>query len=168
MRTNDRFLSLVTCSLPRGWWTSFLYGVRVGMCPGMCPVPLPLGLRGDLGVLPTSRASLVAQTLKNLPAMWETQVWSLGPEDPLEKEMATHCSILACRIPWTEEPGGLQSTGSQRVTHDWATNMFTSHWWRWVQRACSLLCFCTWYTVFVPDFSEVAVGVFWSLYSFCP
>ena len=53
--------------------------------------------------------------------MWETQVRSLGQEDPLEKEMTTHCNILAWRIPWTEEPGGLQSTGSQRVRHDWAT-----------------------------------------------
>ena len=50
-----------------------------------------------------------------LPAMWETQVRSLGREDPLEKEMATHSSALAWRIPWMEEPGGLQSMGSQRV-----------------------------------------------------
>ena len=63
-------------------------------------------------------ASLVAQRLKHLPAMWETWVQSLGQEDPLEKEMATHSSILAWRIPWTEEPGGLQSTGSLRVEHD--------------------------------------------------
>ena len=53
------------------------------------------------------RVSLVAQTVKNLPAMQETQVWSMGWEDPLEKGMATHSSILAWRIPWTEEPGGL-------------------------------------------------------------
>ena len=58
-------------------------------------------------------ASLVAQRLKRLPAMKETWVRSLGQEDPLEKEMATHSSILAWKIPWTEEPGGLQSTGSQ-------------------------------------------------------
>ena len=64
-------------------------------------------------------ASLVAQTVKCLPAMRETWVRSLGREDPLEKEMATHhCSILAWRIPWTEEPGGLQSVGSQRVGYD--------------------------------------------------
>ena len=62
--------------------------------------------------------SLVAQRLKRLPAMWETWVRSLSREDPLEKEMATHSSILAWRIPWTEEPGGLQSMGSQRVGHD--------------------------------------------------
>ena len=64
------------------------------------------------------RASLVAQRLKPLPAMWETWVQSLGQEDPLEKEMATQSSILVWRIPWTEEPGGLQSTGSQRVRLD--------------------------------------------------
>ena len=56
--------------------------------------------------------------LKNLPATQETQVRSLGWEDPLKKEMATHSSLLAWRIPWTEEPGGLQSMGSQRVGHD--------------------------------------------------
>ena len=59
--------------------------------------------------------SLVAQRLKRLPPMRETWVRSLGQEDPLEKEMATHSSILAWRIPWTEEPGRLQSTGWQRV-----------------------------------------------------
>ena len=64
------------------------------------------------------RASLVAQRLKHLPAMWETQVQSLDQEDPPEKEMATHSSILAWRIPWTEEPARLQSTGSQRVGHN--------------------------------------------------
>ena len=64
------------------------------------------------------RASLIAQLVKNLPAMQETQVQFLGREDPLEKEMATHSSILAWRIPWTEEPGRLQSSGSQRVRHD--------------------------------------------------
>ena len=68
-------------------------------------------------------ASLVAQRVKHLPAMWEAWVRSLGQEDPLEKEMATHSSILAWRMPWTEEPGGLQSTGLQRVRHDWATSL---------------------------------------------
>ena len=70
-------------------------------------------------------ASLVAQMVKNLPAMWETRVWSLGWEGPLGKGMATYTSILAWRIPWTQEPGGLQSVGSQRVGHDWATNTHT-------------------------------------------
>ena len=70
-------------------------------------------------------ASLVAKVVKNLPAMWETQVRSLGWEDPMKKGMATHSSILAWEIPWTEEPGGLQSMGSQRVRHDRATNTLT-------------------------------------------
>ena len=56
--------------------------------------------------------------VKNLPALWETQVQSLGREDPLEEEMATHSSVFAWEIPWTEEPGRLQSMGSQRVGHD--------------------------------------------------
>ena len=64
------------------------------------------------------RASLVAQMVKHLPAMWETRDQSLGWEDPLEKVTATQSSILAWRIPWTEKPGRLQSMGSQRVTHD--------------------------------------------------
>ena len=61
---------------------------------------------------------LVAQTVKRLPTMWETQVQSLGQEDPLEKEMATHSSTLAWKISWTEEPGRLQSMGSQRIGHN--------------------------------------------------
>jgi len=65
-----------------------------------------------------SRASLVAQMVKNPPAMPETWVCSLGWEDPLEEGMATHSSILAWRTPWTEEPGGLQSMGSQRIRHN--------------------------------------------------
>ena len=68
------------------------------------------------------RASQVIQIVKNLPAVWETWVQSLGLEDPLEKSMATHSSILAWRIPWTEEPGGLQFMDSQRGRHDWATS----------------------------------------------
>ena len=66
----------------------------------------------------TQGASLVAQTVKRLPATQETWVLSLGREDPLEKAMATHSSTLAWKIPWTEEPGGLQSMGLQRVGHD--------------------------------------------------
>ena len=65
----------------------------------------------------TSCASLMAQTVKNVPATRETWVQSLGQEDPLEKGTATHPSILAWRIPWTEEPGGLQPMGLQRVQH---------------------------------------------------
>ena len=69
------------------------------------------------------RASLVAQMVRHLPAMQETWVRSLGWEDPLEKGMATHSSILAWKIPWTEESGRLQSMGSQRVGHDWVTSL---------------------------------------------
>ena len=64
------------------------------------------------------KTSLVAQMVKHLPAVWETWVQSLGQEDPLEKEMATHSSTLAWKIPWTEERSRLQSMGSQRVGHD--------------------------------------------------
>ena len=67
------------------------------------------------------RAALITQLVKNLPAMKETWVQFLGQEDPLEKEMATHSSILAWRIPWTEDPSRLSSMGSQRVGHDLAT-----------------------------------------------
>ena len=69
------------------------------------------------------RASLMTQQVKNLPAMWkrqETQVWSLGREDPLEERMASHSSILAWKIPRIEEPGGLLSSVLQRVSHDWS------------------------------------------------
>ena len=72
----------------------------------------------NLGKLWKIVASLVAQTVKCLPAVQETWVQSLGWEDSLEKEMATHSSTLAWKIPWTEEPGRLQSMGSQRVRHD--------------------------------------------------
>ena len=63
-------------------------------------------------------ASLVAQIIRNPPAMQETWARSLGRENPLEEDMATHSSILAWKIPWTKEPGGLQSIGSQKVRHD--------------------------------------------------
>ena len=63
-------------------------------------------------------ASVVAQMVKHLPTMQETRVRSLGQEDPLEKEMATHSSIVAWKIPWTEEPGGLQSMGLRTVRYD--------------------------------------------------
>ena len=70
--------------------------------------------------------SLVAQRVKHLPTKQKTWVWSLGWEDPLEKEMATHSSTLAWKIPWMEEPGGLQSMGSLRVGHDWVTSLSLS------------------------------------------
>ena len=70
-------------------------------------------------------SELVAKMVKNLPAMQEIWILSLGKEDSLEEVMATHSSILAWRIPWTEEPRGLQSIGLQRVGHYWTTNIFT-------------------------------------------
>ena len=73
----------------------------------------------ELNPLQYSCSSLVAQTVKNPPVMWETWVQSLGWEDPLEKGMTIHSSILAWRIPWTEEPGRLQSMRWQRLGHDW-------------------------------------------------
>ena len=77
------------------------YKTRLKSCPGF-----------------SALASLVAQMVKCLSTMWETWVQFLGQEDLLEKEMASHSSILAWKIPWTEEPGGLQYTGSRRVGHD--------------------------------------------------
>ena len=67
---------------------------------------------------------MLPQTVMNLPAMQKTQVWSLGQEDPLEKGIASHSIIFAWEIPWTEEPGGLQSTGSKSVRRDWETIIF--------------------------------------------
>ena len=73
--------------------------------------------------LPGGGTSLVAPMVKRLSTMRETWVWSLGRENPLEKEMAIHSSAIAWKIPWTEEPDRLQSMGSQRVRHDWATSL---------------------------------------------
>ena len=73
--------------------------------------------------------SLVAQTVKCLPAMQETWVQFLGWEDPLEEEVATHSYTRAWKIPWTMEPGRLQSMGSQRVRHNWATLLRHINWW---------------------------------------
>ena len=85
--------------------------------PGVIP---QLGRSPGEGIgypLQYSWASLVAQPVKNPPVMWETWVRSLGWEDPLEEGIATHSTILVLRVPWTEEPGGLQSMGLQRVRH---------------------------------------------------
>ena len=82
----------------------------------------------QLGCHPTSNTPLPGGSdLKNLPAMWETRVRFLGREDLLEKGMATHSSVLAWNIPWTEEPDGLQSMGLRRARHDWATNTACPH-----------------------------------------
>ena len=100
-------------------------------CPSSCQKQTPgkgLSCKGNQNIVLIYRhfgASQVAQLAKNLPAKQETQVWSLGQEDPLEKRVATHSSILAWRIPWTEKPGRLYSMESQRVRHDWVTNTHT-------------------------------------------
>ena len=83
----------------------------------------------------TPRASLVAQRVKHLPAMWKTWVRSSGWEDPLEKEMATHSSTLAWKMPWMEKPGRLQSMGLQRVVRDQATSFLTE------EKTVNVLCF---------------------------
>ena len=84
--------------------------------------------RGPVLSLLCWQTSLVAQMVKCLPTMQETRVWSLGQEDLLEKEMATHSNILAWKIPWTEEPLKLQSMGSQRIGHNRATSFSLSCW----------------------------------------
>ena len=98
----------------------------------------------DLGIQDTSHTfihsvySLVNQMIKNLPAMQETQVQFLGQEDPLGKGVVTHSSTLAWRIPWTEEPGRLESMGLQGVWHDWATNTSTFLNFHTPQSKCSV------------------------------
>ena len=94
------------------------------MLEGLCLIPMGFllefwSLESELiRKIKQDQASLVAQRLKCLPPMWETWVRSLGREDPLQKEMATHSNILAWKIPWTEEPGRLQSMESLRVGHN--------------------------------------------------
>ena len=86
---------------------------------GTCPPPQPCApIPEDKPLLTCIGASLLAQMVKNLPAMEDTWVRSLRQEDPLEEEMATHSSMLAWGLSWTEKPGGLQSMGSQRVGHN--------------------------------------------------
>ena len=100
------------------WFQTFALTLMLIICKLYYPDDLQ---RGPLTEAASS-ATLwtAAQTVKNLPAMRETWVRSLGREDPLEEGTATHSSILSWRIPRTEEPGGLQSIGSQRIGHDWA------------------------------------------------
>ena len=94
--------------MDRGAWQAIVHGIAKGWTR----------LSDFTSLHAPRQASLVAQTVKNLPAMQETWVQSLGWEDSLEKGVATHSSILAWRVPWTEEPGGQHSMGSQRVGQD--------------------------------------------------
>ena len=97
------------------------------------------------------------QMVKNPPAMQETQVQSLGQEDPLEKGITTHSRILAWRIPWTEEPNGLQSMGSQRVRHDWATDTYTQYSW------FTMLC---WFQVYNKVYTYTNIHCFQVLFPY--
>ena len=117
LRDPENSFPLLTavCPSPLTFSVIFMWSHSLFLClslPVICLLSLLLPLN--------SGASQVAQLVKNLPAMREIQVPSLGQEDPLEEEIATHSSILAQGIPETEEPGGLQSMGSQRMGHDWA------------------------------------------------
>ena len=105
------------------WYMHWLLKIKAGISVGQESINWH-GINWHMASV--LKDSLVAQMVKNLPAIRETWVRSLGPKDPLEKEIATHSSILAWKILWTEEPGGLQSIGSQRVGHNWAT---TLSWW---------------------------------------
>ena len=91
-------------------------------------------------------ASLVAQMVKNPPAVQETQVWSLGREDPLEKGMAIHSGILIWKIPWTEEHGRLQSMGSKSIRHNWVTKQQAPEILNYSQTSRSCWC-CIWWTI---------------------
>ena len=111
--------------LPEGVWEVCCTGIA-GLDSGVSLYSLSTFTVKSTSTLTAD--SLVAQWLKRLPPMRETWVRSLGQKDPLEKEMAIHSSILAWRIPWTEKPSRLQSMGSQRVGHDWATSPSPSEW----------------------------------------
>ena len=113
-----------------------------------------------------SWASLVAQMVKNLPAMWETKVWSLGQEDPLEKEMATHSSTLAWKIPWMEEPGRLQSMGSQRVGNNWATSLSFSFFLSYKLKYQQILFFFFWSGPFLKSLLNLLQYCFCFMFSF--
>ena len=118
---------------------------------------------------------MVAQTVKRLPAVRETRVQSLDWEDPLEKEMATHSSTLAWKIPWTEEPGRLQSMGLQRVGHDWATSLslffqcsiiglswwLSSKEWSAMQETCGRCGFGPWVKKILWGRNWQPIPVFW-------
>ena len=119
------FLSqrIATSLLPAGWNSN---SCNLDVVPGRCAPTAPACGHGPATNFPASyftytKTSLVTQRWRIRLPVQETEVWSLGREDPLEKEMVTHSSILAWAIPWREKPGGLRSMGSQRVAHDLVT-----------------------------------------------
>ena len=106
---------------------AFPWRFSVLSTPPLAPAPTLLSYQSKAQIrkepeIFDSAAWYIVQMVKNLPAMQETQVSPLCCVDPLEEEMATHSSILAWRIPWTEEPAGFPSMGSQKVEHDWVSN----------------------------------------------
>ena len=117
------------------WRSTYIYTythihIYKYICPCLFKLSTPTKLSNDKRTLFCGSSkcffcgtSLVAQMVKRLSTMQETRVWALGWEDPLEKEMAIHSSTIAWKIPWTEEPGRLESMGSQRVRHDWETSL---------------------------------------------
>ena len=121
-----QFMKLLDCLwvILRQWKNRFLNKRKLLVYLTLCSLLIVFLIR----MLYVFMFALVAQRVKHLPAMQEIWVWSLGQEDPLEKETATHSSILAWRIPWTEKPVRLQSMGSQRVGHDWVTSLHFTHW----------------------------------------
>ena len=111
----------------------------------------------------TTGTSLVAQTVKRLPTVRETWVWSLGQEDPLEKAMAPHSSTLAWKIPWTEECSRLQSMGSQRVGHDWVTSLHFSDTME-IQTQVWSLCLSCLLFLFVSPIWRLIMALLWFFY----
>ena len=123
-----RILEWVAISFSNTWKWKVKVKSLSRVWPSATPWTAAYRLLHPCFLVPNKRVDiriLVVQMVKNPPAMGETQVQSLDWKDPLEKGMTTHSRILAWRIPWTEEPGGLQSMGLQGVGHDWATNTFT-------------------------------------------
>ena len=123
----DTILRLLDTHLIMEWWCGWLFKQPEAFLKSLSPWLISK----EVYIIVTPRefslhlclqrmSSLVAQTVKRLPAMQETQIRSLGQEDPWWKEMATHSSTLAWKVPWMEEPAGLQPMGSHRVGHDWS------------------------------------------------
>ena len=117
-----KILEYVVSYTEFGFWSQHLY--LLSLRRTMAHILNVYIRMSSINVTLTYLTSLVGQTVKHLSTLWETQVWSLGWENPLEKEMAIHSSTIAWKIPWTEEPGRLQSLGLQRVGHDWATLLY--------------------------------------------